>query len=71
MGEGEEVEESIEMVTQIRWSRISARNVVSWIQSWNRKWTLVEKLVKLKKVRALVKSNLLIWGFLVLTSVPQ
>lgn len=71
MGEGEEVEESIEMVTQIRWSRISARNVVSWIQSWNRKWTLVEKLVKLKKVRALVKSNLLIWVFLVLTSVPQ
>lgn len=71
MGEGEEVEESIEMVTQIRWSRISARNEVSWIQSWNGKWTLVEKLVKLKKVRPLVKSNLLIRGFLVLTSVPQ
>lgn len=71
MGEGEEVEESIEMVTQIRWSRISARNEVSWIQSWNGKWTLVEKPVKLKKVRALVKSNLLIRGFLVLTSVPQ
>lgn len=71
MGEGEEVEESIEMVTQIRWSRISARNEVSWIQSWNGKWTLVEKLVKLKKVQALVKSNLLIRGFLVLTSVPQ